>query len=214
MPAVLHARAPEKKVVDTLNNAVAINTTGVFTLLNAMVPGATEYQRVGRKISMSSVQLRGFIRFRQAGTAPSNDFIRAILFYDRQPNGAAPVLADVLQDVDNTGGNSSTSLSSLNINNADRFKILRDMYWSVPSASVATAQNGTTGGAQLLDYKPASFREFVSLKGMEVHFNAGTAGTIADITTGSLYLLTVGLRGDVDSQWQCAFNSRVRYADQ
>lgn len=213
VPAVLRLRAPEKKVVDAFTS-LNFNTTGSFLLLNAPVAGANEYQRIGRKISMSSAQLRGYVRFAQAGTTPSNDFLRLILFYDRQPNGAAPAVADILLDVDNTGGTNTSAISSLNINNADRFKVLRDLYWSIPSASAATEQNGTTGGDKALDYKPASFRDFISLKGMETHFNAGTAGTIADITSGSLYLLALGMRASADSQWQVAVNTRVRYLDQ
>lgn len=211
VPATLQLRRPEKKSVDTLRKALEFDTVGNFTLLNAIDSGSNEYQRVGRKISMRSVAIRGFVKFAQAGSTPSFDFLRLILFYDRQPNGAAPALADVLTSVDRAGTTESVSTSGLNINNADRFKVLRDWYWPIIwPATGTTPQNAELAAVP----ETIAFKDFIKLGGMETHYNAGTAGTIADITTGSLYLLAVGLQSNANHQWNCTFDCRVRYLDQ
>lgn len=210
VPATLQMRRPEKKSVDVPATLSNFTSTGTFTLLNGIVPGAAGYQRVGRKISMKSVSIRGMVYWSQAGATPGNDYLRCILFYDRQPNGAAPSVADLLTDTDNAGGTTSTSIADINISNADRFKILRDWYWDIPGPATGSPNYGDALSTQ----REVVVKDFVPLKGMEVHFNAGTAGTIGDITTGSLYLLTIGLRSAADYQWAFRFKARVRYLDQ
>lgn len=209
-PAVLQMRRPEKGSVD-IQAAPVFDSTGTFTLLNGAVPGDNTQNRHGRKISLLSVSLRGYVYAYQGGTGPSNDFLRLIVFYDRQPNGAAPAVSDLLQDTAQAGGTTTNALANINISNADRFKVLRDMYWSIPYAeNVASAVTGP----RAWDVKPQSYKTFIKLGGMETHYNAGTAGTVADITTGSLYVLALGLNATVASQWKTAFSARVRFHDQ
>lgn len=214
VPAVLQLRAPEKNAVD--NQIVSeFNTTGGFTLLNGTVPGDNVVNRKGRKISMVSSMLRGWVTFNNSGgTPPSNDYLRLIIFYDRQPNGAAPSIADLLTNTDSAGSTSSDAYSMLNISNADRFKILVDEYWGIPT-QIPSAGSGATQEAQVLqDRKPISIKRFTKLGGMETHYNAGTAGTIADITTGSLYCLCLGTRASTDAQWTFIGRHRLRFHDQ
>lgn len=213
-PAVLQLRKPEVKGVDLSENNIHFTSAGIFSsALNATVAGANESNRIGRKISMRSVQIRGAVYPYQAGAAPIRDFIRLILVYDRQPNGAAPALADVLEDVDQAGTRTTTSFSGLNLSNADRFKVLRDWHWAMPVANLAGAASGdeqvSDPGATLM-----SIKAFVKLNGLETHYNAGAAGTIADITTGALFLLAVGLSAEANAQYRFLFDTRVRYADQ
>lgn len=211
VPATLQMRRPEKKSVDVPATLANFTSAGTFTLLNGIIPGASVNQRVGRKISMKSISIRGMVYWSQAGATPGNDYLRCILFYDRQPNGAAPSVADLLTDTDNAGGTTSTAISDINISNADRFKVLRDWYWDIPMPSSGT----TPQNAEVLStQRELVFKDFVPLKGMEVHFNAGTAGTVADIATGSLYLLTIGLRAAADYQFSLRFKTRLRYLDQ
>lgn len=213
-PAALVLRKPEVKGVDVPLTSSKFNSTGIFTLLNATVPGASEQNRIGRKVSMKSLMIRGWVRYDQAGTTPGDDLLRCIVFYDRQPNGAAPVIADVLQDTDQAGTATTSITSNINLSNADRFKILRDWFWSVPH--IVSIAGGATQDGQITDEgaKEFSFKTFIKLNGMEAHYNAGTAGTIADITTGALYLVTFGARASADAQYKLSFGARVRYLDQ
>lgn len=211
VPAVLQMRRPEKNGVDTLISS-EFNVTAPMTLLNATVPGDNINNRKGRKISMVSLSLRGFVRFADSGGSPgTSDYLRLIVFYDRQPNGAAPAIADLLQDTNAAGATQTVSYSNLNLSNADRFKILIDDYWA-PQGTVGATTGYAYDGLQ--NSYTNNVKHFIPLKGLETHYNAGTAGTIADITTGSLYLVTMGIPGDADAQWRFLGEARIRYHDQ
>jgi len=73
------ARAPkqELKAFDVANTNVLSSNAGTFTLLNAVVNGAELYQRVGRKLYMKSLHIRGLIS--NAATV-TQDMMRIINF--------------------------------------------------------------------------------------------------------------------------------------
>lgn len=210
--ARLRSNAAERNAVDVTGTAVTYNSTGTFTLLNGTVPGDNLQNRKGRKIAMQSVNVRGLIRFNQAGTAPNFDYLRMMIVYDRQTNGAAPVIGDIIQSLDRTGATASSSLDQLNLSNSDRFKIIAEEVHGIVDESVA-AGGGSSGPPQFQSEKPITFKRFIKLGGLETRYNAGTAGTVADINTGSLYLVTVGLPAVADSQWALNFSTRVRFTD-
>lgn len=207
VPAILRLRAPEKKAVDTARQGLNFIAGGSFLLVNGIVPGAAGYQRVGRKISMNSLAIRGWVYFAQAGAAPTFDFLRMLVVYDRQPNGALPALADILLDCTSAGATATESTSNVNLNNADRFKILKEQVWATPGAAAAAAYSGIN------ENTPLEFKIYLKLNGLETHYNNGVAGTIADITTGALYLITVGLNGAADYQYRAGTDTRLRYTD-
>lgn len=205
------SRKPEVKLVDVTQTSSIFDTTATrVTCLNATSQGAAETNRIGRKIVLKSVMIRGYINQYQAGAAPINDFLRAILVYDRQPNGAAPVFSDIIQDVDQAGTTSSTSMSSLNISNSDRFKVLRDWFWKVDVPGGATLVQAAQVST---DCKEFSLKAYVPLNGLETHYNGTNGGTIADITSGSLLLVTQGGASAANSQYRLTFVTRVRFTD-
>lgn len=158
------ATGHEKKFKDTSLAAVAFTTTGVMTLLNGLVPGSDANQRIGRRINVLSLLLRLYI---QPGATPTDGVCRAMVVVDKQANGAAPVIGDILT--------SGTSVNPNNLNNRGRFVTLLD--WVTVIDQVA----------QKIVYKTVFLR-----KKFATVYNAGTAGTVADIATASLYLVTVG----------------------
>lgn len=175
-----------------------------FVLLNACVNGAELYQRVGRKIYMKSIHIRGFL---QCISTSGQDMARIIVFYDAQPNAAAPTIAALLQD--SNAAAATTFLSEINLNNRQRFKILRDHQVLLPSSTLTGAvQTNTsypeTDGKLQIDF-------FIKLKGLEAVYNATNGGTIADITSGSIYI--VAMDGVDLSDWELTFTSRLRYYD-
>lgn len=212
VPAVLHQRGPEKRAVDTAGNTDA-DSTGVFTLLNGIIPGDGLQNRQGRKIQMNSLAIRGRVILFKPGTTPIPDYVRVILLYDRQTNAAAPPsLASILSSVDNAGTPTSNSFSGINLGNADRYKIIRDWYWALGKVNAAA----TTQGDELVgDFgsKDLSFKDYINMRDYGTQYNAGTAGTVADITSGSLYLFTCGLSANADSQFGVRFQARLRYTD-
>lgn len=220
VPAVLRARGlrPEIKLVDsgTLTSTFDSSATRV-TALNLTLQGAAETNRIGRKICLKSLMIRGQVLFRQQGAAPAPDFLRCLLVYDRQPNGATPALGDVLQNTDINGTNTTDAMAMVNISNADRFKILRDWYWNmagvVQVAAAGPPITYTQAQIPAIDYKPTSFKAFVKLLGWETHYNGVNGGTIADVTTGALLLFTVGMNSLANSQYTLQFSTRVRFSD-
>lgn len=216
-------RAAELKSVDTTAQVYAFNSAGAVAAapLNVPVSGAAFYQRIGNKISMKSLQLRGEILPSGANAAAvSEQTARIIVYYDRQANGAAPTVADVLTSTMSNGSTASTAIDFININNRDRFAILMDQQVllaalgingasAASSATVAIDINNNANGTQ----GQFNINRFIKLKGLETVFKA-SAGNIGDISAGAIGVLTIST-GDVNatSAWQLIMSSRLRYYD-
>jgi len=178
---------------------------GTFTPLNVPINGAEQYQRVGRRITLRSLSIKGFVNF---GATTVQDLARIIVVYDAQPNAALPVLADILQN--SNAGLATTNLSFHNLNNRDRFIFLKDYKVMLPAVTVAA---GVLTNEAIPDpiYHTFNIDWEIPLRRMETTFNAVNGGTIADVTTGSLLLVT--LDGNNAGTVSFAFSSRVRYID-
>lgn len=211
MSVVSTVKSPEIKLVDVPLTSQNFDTNGNrVTVLNSTSQGTAETNRIGRKILMKSVMIRLFVDQFQAGTTPANDYLRCALVYDRQPNAAAAVFSDVFQDVDAAGAATTTSMSNVNISNADRFHVLRDWFWKVDVPGGTSAGNQPSQVAT--DFKPFSVKSFVKL-GLLTHYNAVNGGTVADITSGALLLLTAGFNSSANCQYRLRFVARTRFTD-
>lgn len=200
------AKAGEKKFFDIDTASYLAGTTGVFTLLHCPVPGTDYTNRIGRKTLAKSVYIKGRILCNRdstptAGYSPPQQG-RMVIFIDNQPNGAAPALTDLLV--------SATPSSQLNPNNRDRFRVLVDKeFFFDPSVYVTTA---TQAQASLVN-QVKGIKIFKVLN-LETIFNSGSAGTIADINSGALYMLTMGSTADSSSAGLSAIvSTRVRFLD-
>ena len=134
-------RLDEKKFIDVSNTLYNFDTTGTIQLLNGCSQATDYNDRIGRKIIVRSIQLRGLVYPLDTTTATS--LCRMILLYDCQTNGAAPAITDVIT--------SATSTAPLNLNNRDRFKILMDKQWAV--AGVQANQAGSPTVHQFKKFK-------------------------------------------------------------
>jgi len=121
----------ELKALDVPNNTVLVNTTAVITPLNLIRAGSTFCNRIGRKIEMESARLVGALV--PVRTVVNQDYVRIMIVYDRQTNGALPAIADILQTTDQATANTTGTLSGVNLNNRDRFVILKDHHVTLPS---------------------------------------------------------------------------------
>ncbi len=164
-------------------------TPGPTFLLNGLTPDSTATGRIGRKVTLKSLLLRAELRL--ASTSTQGGYGRYLVVLDKQANGAAPGVTDILL--------ADAMQSPMNISNSNRFKILAEGYFS----EVTAQGNYTSEGLEV--YKKLE---------VPVQFNAGTAGTIADIATGSVYVLfaqngTIGTAAPT-----VVWRSRLRYTDQ
>jgi len=111
--------------------------------------------------------------------------LRLLVVYDHSPNGVLPAITDIITTNDVNGVN--------NLNNSDRFLILKDFYpYSMVPLNVAIAE---------------SF--FKSMGAGLQQVWSGTGGTIADITTGAIYIAGCAAA----SAATATVTTRVRYTD-
>lgn len=208
-PAVQKGVNVEKKWVDTTTGNKNFSLTGAFSLINGLQRGTDVYQRVGRRIKIVSINIRGLFFVLQDGAVPSIDYLRMMLVYDREPNGSLPNLNEILQDTSEANATSTNSISHMNLVNSDRFAIIKD--WSI--AIPAKAASGTSAPSQsLLDngFAAINWNKKVNL---DVKYNSGTVGDVTDITTGSLFLVFVGLETTANSQFGAQMQCRIRFTD-
>lgn len=161
----------EMKYIDIELAAYAADTTGVVTFVTPIIPGSLLVgQREGSRVMLCGTQLRGVA---VAGTTGALSQACALLVYDRQSNGAAPAILDVLEQV--------SSYSYQNTVNRSRFDILGR--WNFTLIGNSTTP---TVGQELkqIDIKTTFRKPQV--------WNQAATGAQADIVSGGLYLLTFG----------------------
>lgn len=205
--AITRGTYPELKTVDRAVTTTDINTTGAVVLLNGLSLGTDYSNRIGRKVYMTSVQFSGYVQADAAAVATGaavtsyTQQVRLLIVYDRQPNGAAPAVTDVLTV--------AAPQAQLNLNNRDRFKILFDKHYVFgPVVAQAAAPTITTASEPLI----YNFNPMVKMT-LPTIFNGGNAGTVADMSTGSLYLVAVGTTAAGTTDANLVASSRVRFFD-
>lgn len=185
---------PEKKVIDTSISAYGCDTTGTVTLLNGVALGTDYTSRIGRKTRNASLYIRGIITPYDANSGPT--LARIIVVYDKQTDGAAPAVGDIL--------NAVNSLAQLNLDNRDRFVVLVDKIYAVGEVSNVATQ--TFAGAPTV-HPVKIYRKI----GMDTIFkNTGLAS--ADISTGGIYMVTVGSQPSATAALLTC-STRVRFTD-
>lgn len=196
----------EKKVVDVVSASYPVENTGTqLALLNGCAPGTNNYNRIGRKITMKTLQIRGRIGPTDAtDTIPSK--VRMLVVYDKQANGVAPTYSNIVTSQNITGATSSTVEDMINLDNRDRFEIIRDMNFEIGGITSTIDQTWASG-------EPIKVvNEYIRLNDREVIYNAGTAGTVGDITSGSLYVFFIGSQANaIGATFTGAF--RLRFTD-
>lgn len=183
--AIPYTIKPEFKSVDTDLAGAGNTTPTAIYLLNGLVPGTGSAQRIGRQVSLRSLELR----FSFSGGA-ADSFWRYIVLFDKQANAAAPAITDLLV--------ANALYSPKNLTYARRFIILLDEIGSVETQ----ANQGS-----MITFEKYKRLNYVT------EFNAGTAGTIADIATGSLYLFVLGSNAAGGNAFAISGSARLRFTD-
>lgn len=185
----------ELKYKDLTGATYAGDTTGTVTALNLVAVGDDNTDRDGRQVHLHSVHIQGVVRPVDAQSGAN--FSRLMLIWDSQPNGALPSITDILV--------SSTSLSGTNLNNRERFTILRDKRYEVGGVSDTATQSYTISpGMHVIN-------EYVKLKGIKTTYS-GTTATIGSVSTGALLMVTISnLAAGLGSAFD--LSTRVRFYD-
>jgi len=181
----------ETGFVDIASGNHAMDTTGSITLINAVPQGASSSQRIGKRIQLKSLQVRGTV-----GSASATAFAAGVVLivYDKRPTGSMPNITDILNTVN--------AYSFNNDNNSARFRVLKRMRYQC----IGNAGTPTTASNFAADM-------FLNLKGLPVTFKDAGTGAIGDIEEGALYVVTVGDQAAGTSAANLHAGFRCRYVD-
>lgn len=140
----------EIKFIDLFTNPVTPTLAGYSDYISGVAQGDTASTREGNIINPTSFQFRGVMQADiDAGVLAQ---LRIIVFWDRQPNGAAPVLtgASTTQSLLDTGVITNLILSPRNFNTIDRHTILYDKVHTLnPQVPLTVVAGGTTQVASM-----------------------------------------------------------------
>lgn len=218
IPGMLKQTAVEKKVMlagsaDAINVPAAFNSTGLIACVNLIQVGSSMFNRIGRKIEMRSIRLRlDVVTLNVTRQVISPDKARITVVYDRQTNGAFPTLNDIYLDTEQSGANTRTILSGLNMDNRERFVTLIDKSIVLPQATC-------TAGVLTNVYPDngenvTQIDEFRKLNGLTTHFKADSnPAVIGDISTGALYFITYASIAAGSELFTAGWNCRLKYVD-
>lgn len=222
LPAAMITRArtatATKSVDANLSGSVVSTTAATVSVLPVPKLGSAFFNRLGNRTRGLSLTFTGNISLTGTNAAAlSEEFMRFIVFYDRRPNGAVPTPQDLIADTDSSGTQTTNIRSAVNMNNRDRFIILRDRKVLLPPVGVNGAPSALA--ATLITdmsndtHSGFKFMEFIPLKGLETIYNSNGAGTIADISAGALNILVANSDASGSPAWQFTANVRYRFLD-
>lgn len=193
----------ERKNKDVVANYV-MPIGGLFSnpvLLSGIAVGGDANTRVGRRITMKSINMRYILTCTAVpGGGPDGlepNRARIVLIYDKSPNGALPTITDIWDPT-------SSFTSMLDLNNADRFVIIADEMSEQVQGKAAQTVVGQAMASG------TCYRKI----NMEAVFS-GTGGTIADVRTGAIYILVCGDATTTPTSGTYAVSAltRIRYTD-
>lgn len=209
---------PEKKGVDfDISNAAIVDTTSTnddIAVLNLIQSGTGSWNRVGRKVKLDSIRLKG-VAEGLIGLDGSNHLngsaLRMLLVWDKQPSGGSiPTFDDMFGITAQDGTESSTVMAPPRYDNMDRFRVLMDKCLHVNP----DVYNAGAGGD---NYYVEPFDFYVKLRGCESNYSGqSNPMTIADISSGGLYLIYRATENTAGSKaWsiQASSVARLRYTD-
>jgi len=191
----------EIKAIDISNAVYTLNTTPSFTLLNPVTEGTDFTNRIARKMYMKSIEITSYIEYLRDQAQIT--FGRLVIVYDRQSNGTTPMWSDIFTDT--TG--SSTVMAPINLNNRQRFTIVRDCRLILPIINTqATLAN------VFPSFVDNQFMHLYTKMNLETDFlNANAAAT--DISAGSLWMVSMGSVVAAAEPFRLRTQTRLRFED-
>lgn len=196
----------EKKVIDVAPAVYQVNTTGSLTLLNGCVRGTDIGDRVGRKILVKSIYIRGYCSSElsttfTASTNAITQLLRMIVVYDNEANAGTPLITDILK--------TALSYSQLNIDNRDRFTVLADEQYVIGAVSTNSTPALLAGSEQ-----GANVQRYIKCN-HPVIYNSSNNGDYSDINTGSIWMVWIGnVAAGTGTDGNARVSTRVRFTDE
>jgi hypothetical protein len=190
-------RQGELKFFDTeIYDATVANGGTIFPSWNLIPQGVTESQRVGRKCTIRRIGFRyttGLPAVNNVSSARGGETVRVIVFLDRQANGTAATVTDILETQQYNSFN--------NLANSSRFRILYDKRHDMSYMNTTNASNDDVDGTSI----SGSFFANVNLP---IEFSS-TTGVIGEIRSNNIGLLLISQ----SEQGYLEGRVRVRFSD-
>jgi hypothetical protein len=139
----------------------ASSTTPTFDLVNGLIPGNGNGQRTGQSVKCQNVDMRFILTINASATT---SFARIIMVMDKQTNSAVFAIGSLL--------NAGNVYSAYTVGGQNRFIVMYDQTFALNNNGEQTASVCVR-----LGFQP------------HTEYNTGTAGTVADINTNSIYFV-------------------------
>jgi hypothetical protein len=176
--------APELKYFDkAVASYLADDNTPSISNICTPVQGTAFFNRIGTRIKVKSIYIRGYVSHTTAQVTPLANFaspvfmVRVSLVLDFQPNGLNPGITDIFTNVGPT--------NMINLYNRDRFRILKEKTFVFDPYIVSNTVDQSIAST-VNQIKPFKMYKKCNLP---VFFNTGNAGTAADIASNNLLLV-------------------------
>lgn len=189
------AGLPELKFIDTTKAATAVATAGTIfnSSLLLMQEGTSDSTRIGNKITVKSVMLRGSVFANaQVDANETSNVVRIIVYLDRQANGATAAVTDILA--------SANWRSFNNLDNKDRFRTLAEK-------EIAIVLPGATPSGAAFVFGETVQPFFMKAKlNMVVKYKLNV-GDITDLASANIGVLVIAkdTLGSVDYIARCKY---------
>lgn len=195
--------------LSTLPNSTVTNTGS--QVINLIAPGAGSFNRIGRKVTLKSLHLKGdFIHTNSnAANAYEGVYARLLLIWDKIPNGTVPDLDEIIGKTDQTGSTGGSSImDDIRYGAMDRFELLWDRIMDMPMYA-----GGDQGTNKIPTTNRYTFDEWIDLDDLTTNYSGQSSPcALTDIGQGALYLY--GRASDANVVQVSTFSTfRLRYLD-
>jgi len=191
--------------------AVPLGPVALIQPLNLLKLGTGSTNRIGSKVQMRSVYWSLMFGYNAEDVDPTVDIAnvncpcRMMIVYDKQTNGAAFAISDLLttfSGVDNLTPRVIDTNSPNNLNNRDRFVVLADKRFIMQS-------NGPSA---------RHIKKYKKLNTPVTYKSGNSTGVIGEITTGGLFLVLyrdteLADKNDPIQKITCTGDIRIRFQD-
>lgn len=142
-------------------------------------------------------------------------FLRILIVYDKQTKGSLPTITDILQDEDAEDNTQTRADSGINLNNRDRFLILKDYRQMAPGFNIDDKSSFANAYFNGKDFQPQIHDFITTVEGLRMDFQ-GDDNDIDDVVSGSLLFVGISeyiFTDEVDQIWRVGSKFRLRYSD-
>jgi len=191
----------EKKFVDSATSAAIRQFESLGSVqadFVVMAQGTANGARIGSQITVTNINCHLDVVTGTNGSNPgvAHTPVRVILGIDKQANGAAPAVLDVLQ--------TQTPYSFRNMYTLNRFIILKDKLFDM-NQNLYTTTGPTVGeNGRILKF---------AWKGQLPILYSGSTASITEIKSNNIFLLVISDRDGYDTEDGVQGTVRIKYTD-